>query len=318
MTLWQRWVRAPQTLLPRRALFQLHLWSGLGLGLYVLVIGLSGSALLLKSPFYAWFEPKYVDPAPDAVALQGSELQERMREVYAGYNVGFTFPSTERTRATYVVIDRGGEYFPHYFDQYDGVDLGPSNPPPIKAIEWLADLHDDLTLGRLGRQLNGWGALLFVLMSLSGVLLWWQGRARWHEGLWIHRKNSHSLWWQVHAFVGFWCLLLMLAWGISGLQITYPRTLAPLVRWLEGGATGADQASILRLFRAMHFASLGEGAVARWVWIVLSFVPLVLLVSGTVVWWRRVVRRRLLQKRPALESSAAHTSQVLSAQDSQA
>ncbi len=49
---WQRWLRAPQTLGWRRALFQIHLWLGVGFGLYVLLIALSGSALLLKSPFY--------------------------------------------------------------------------------------------------------------------------------------------------------------------------------------------------------------------------------------------------------------------------
>ena len=64
MSNWQRWLQAPQTLLFRRFLFQVHLWSGIGFGMYVLVISLSGSALLLKSPFYAAFEPKYLDPLP--------------------------------------------------------------------------------------------------------------------------------------------------------------------------------------------------------------------------------------------------------------
>ena len=69
MNAWQRWLQAPQTLGFRRFLFQVHLWAGIGFGLYVLAISLSGSALLLKSPFYSAFEPKYLDPLPPSDAL---------------------------------------------------------------------------------------------------------------------------------------------------------------------------------------------------------------------------------------------------------
>jgi uncharacterized iron-regulated membrane protein len=48
VTRWQRWVRQPKTLWLRRALFQIHLWAGLCLGLYVVVVSLSGSALVFR------------------------------------------------------------------------------------------------------------------------------------------------------------------------------------------------------------------------------------------------------------------------------
>src|SRR5690606_18022398 len=150
----QRWTRAPQTLGWRRALFQLHLWLGVGLGLYVLAIALSGSALLLKSPFYTWFEPKWLVPTDDE-PLKGEALKARMAEVYAGYELGFMMEAWEENKPTYIVLNRDGEYFPYYFNQYTGADIGPANPWPIKAIEKLADLHDDLFLGERGKQVNG-------------------------------------------------------------------------------------------------------------------------------------------------------------------
>ena len=289
---WQRWLRAPQTLGWRRALFQLHLWLGVGCGLYVLLVALSGSALLLKSPFYTWFEPKWLEPTADT-PLEGEALTARMAEVYAGYNLGFTMEAYEPNQATYIVLNRDGEYFPHYFNQYTGQDIGPANPWPIKAIEKLADLHDDLLLGPLGRQINGVGGGLFVVMSLSGLLLWWQGRARWYEALLPWPDRTRSLWWQLHACIGFWGLLLMLAWGLSGLQLGFPREVGALLRLVDaeqGDGAGAER--VLRFARALHFTRFGEGPVVRWMWIVVSFVPTVLFVSGLLVWWRRVVRRR--------------------------
>jgi uncharacterized iron-regulated membrane protein len=296
MNSWQRWIQAPQTLFFRRALFQVHLWAGIGLGLYVLAISLSGSALLLKSPFYALFEPKFLDPLPpaDAVPLDDDAIMARMAEVYTGYEIGFTAPPFEEGRAFYVVLNRNGEYFPHYFNHFTGEDIGAANPWPIRSVEWLANLHDDLFLERTGRTVNGVGGLLFVLMSLTGIVLWWQGRTRWHEGLvpWFP-GSQRPLLWQLHSFLGFWTLVLMLAWGVSGFQIGFPRALEPLIDFFDGDLTDeARPTAVLRFFRDVHFARYGGGNAANYAWIVVSFAPTVLFVSGFILWWKRVVRKK--------------------------
>lgn len=289
---WRRWLQAPQTLWWRRALFQIHLWLGIGCSVYILLIALSGTALLLKSPFYTWFEPKTLVPL-DSEPLRGEALKARMAEVYAGFELGFMMEAYDPDDATYIVLNRNGEYFPHYFNQYTGEDQGPANPWPIKAVEKLADFHDDLLLGPQGRRWNGAGGALLIVMALSGLMLWWQGKARWHHGLIVNPRGTRSLWWQLHGFLGFWGLLLMLAWGISGVQLGFRQEFASLVAYLDADpfdGQGLDR--LLRLIRNIHFARLGEGEFARWVWISLSLLPSALLVSGIVVWWRRVVRRR--------------------------
>jgi uncharacterized iron-regulated membrane protein len=54
--LWTRWVRQPQNTWVRKAIFQLHLWSGMILGLYVVVVCVSGSALVFRNDLYNIFE----------------------------------------------------------------------------------------------------------------------------------------------------------------------------------------------------------------------------------------------------------------------
>ena len=211
MNIWQRWLQAPQTAFFRRALFQVHLWVGIGFGLYVLVISLSGSALLLKSPFYSWLEPKKVVPL-ETEPLSGDALEARMAEVYAGYELGFTIEGFEEDDATYIVLQKDGEFIPHYFNQYTGEDNGLARPWPIQGVEWLANIHYELMLGReVGRKVNGVGGALFVLMSVTGLIIWWQGKRRWWEGLIINPRSDRTLLWQVHSFCGFWALILMLA-----------------------------------------------------------------------------------------------------------
>jgi len=293
MNVWQRWIQAPQTHWLRKLLFQVHLWLGIGFGLYVLAISVSGSALLLKYRVAEWFEPKYVvTPPADAVPLEGEALKAKMAEVYAGYELGFTIESMEKGTGTYVVLGKDGEFFPHYFDQYSALDLGPTNPWPVKAMDWLADMHDELFMGRTGRRVNGIGGALFVLMSVTGLVIWWQGRTRWYEGLLILPGSKRAFMWQLHSFTGFWALLLMLAWGVSGFQLGFPDVVDTMIGWFVSDAQeGFGSNGMLRFFRAVHFARLGETELTRWAWIVASFIPTLILITGVILWWRRVVRR---------------------------
>src|ERR1700736_1867785 len=48
MSPWQQWAERPQVLWVRRAFFQVHLWVGIGIGLYVLLISVSGSAVVYR------------------------------------------------------------------------------------------------------------------------------------------------------------------------------------------------------------------------------------------------------------------------------
>jgi len=293
MNSWQRWIQAPQTNGFRKLLFQVHLWTGIGFGLYVLIISLSGSAILLKSPFYEWFTPYKVVPT-EAIPLEGDALVARMKEVYAGYELGFTTPPQQPDDAVYIVLNKDGEYFPHYFNQYTGEDAGTAHPWPIKAVHWVADLHYTLMLGDIGTRINGIGGLLFILMSLSGVLIWWRGRSRWVEGLQIKRHSPRGFIWQLHSFIGFWSLLLMFSWGVSGFQLGFPEIVYGSVEWINTNLTEAlPLDDILQFFRRVHFTRYGQGrSWAYWGWIIASFIPTILLISGVTVWWKRVVMKQ--------------------------
>ena len=52
----------------RKVLFQIHLWTGIGLGLYVVAICLSGSLLVFRQEFYIYFRPGTV------VTVRSTEL----------------------------------------------------------------------------------------------------------------------------------------------------------------------------------------------------------------------------------------------------
>ncbi len=55
--IWHQWLRRPQRVWFRRAIFQVHLWSGIAFGLYVLFISVTGSVLVYRNELYVAATP---------------------------------------------------------------------------------------------------------------------------------------------------------------------------------------------------------------------------------------------------------------------
>jgi uncharacterized iron-regulated membrane protein len=53
---WRQWLWRPKSTWIRKLVFQLHLWSGILLGLYVVVVCASGSAIVFRNDIYDWLE----------------------------------------------------------------------------------------------------------------------------------------------------------------------------------------------------------------------------------------------------------------------
>jgi len=119
----QRWLRQPQTIWLRRALFQVHLWTGLALGLYVVVISISGSALVFRDRIF-----KSLGNKPRTVAISGplladGKLRGFAEKAFPRYRAGYVFRGKQREQASIVVLDRNGKYKQELFDPAHGAIL---------------------------------------------------------------------------------------------------------------------------------------------------------------------------------------------------
>lgn len=70
MTVWHQWLRQPQTVFLRKVLFQIHLWTGIGFGLYMVMICVSGSVLVYRNELYV---AVFLIPASGADRLYAGE-----------------------------------------------------------------------------------------------------------------------------------------------------------------------------------------------------------------------------------------------------
>jgi uncharacterized iron-regulated membrane protein len=308
MSGWQRWLQQPQRVWLRRAVFQVHLWTGLALGLYVVVLSATGSALVYRRELVARFRTPV--PAVDQTAqrLSMDEMRSRVERAYPGYQItDIKEAITRRTAVVNVYVARNGETKERLFNPYTGEDLGDAFTRGERAVLWTVRLHDDLLYGTSGRYWNGVASAFVTLLCLTGAVVWWPGIRRWRRSL-IVRANSgwRRFTWDLHSATGAWLFLFILMWGVSGFYMGVPGPFTAFVDYVSSpdpemlGDRPGDIA--LAWLSRLHFGRWENGWLKA-VWALLGLVPALMFVTGAMMWWNRVVRKR--PARNAAESLTA-------------
>jgi len=285
-------MRQPQLLEWRRLLVQVHLWIGLILGLYLVVLSVSGSLSVLRPDVHRWFVPRTV--AVEGTKLTGDALQEAVRRVYAEYEVTNVFERRRADSPVMVTLQRDGATVERLFDPYAVRDLGLTYPPITEAIEWVVDLHDNLLAGTTGRMVNGVGALLFVMLAITGAVVWWPGLGRIGQQL-VPGKPAKSARFarRLHNSLGIWMLGLILIWAVTAVYFSFPDPFEATIDYFDTDLTDEHRPAdwLVRLLVNIHFGR-SWGLTVKYLWVVLGLVPAVLFITGGITWWVRTMRRR--------------------------
>src|SRR5579862_7390265 len=101
------WMRLPQRTLLRKAIFQIHLWAGLLLGLYISVVCISGSAVVFRNDIYEDLSDK-LKVAEQGKLLDPGELTRAVEAHFPGYVMRDYKPGRDGLEATEVKLSRNG------------------------------------------------------------------------------------------------------------------------------------------------------------------------------------------------------------------
>lgn len=235
---WRRLVERPQQMFVRRAIFQIHLWAGVIVGLYILVIGLTGSLLVFKEELMP--RPRFTGAVPETPACSIEKLLGVVEKVAAAYPGKVAFLTACPTEANPLFMttlldqpkpgsrggNRGrapGSQLAVYSHPQTGEVLG-SADREHSWVNWVEDLHVSLLLGRSGRLWNGIGAAVLLALTVTGLLLWWPGIRTWMRGLSVNFKLSWKrINWDLHNVAGFYTLFFTLMWAATGMYFTWPK-----------------------------------------------------------------------------------------------
>jgi uncharacterized iron-regulated membrane protein len=202
----------------RRALFQIHLWGGLALGVYAVLIGLTGSALVFHEELVSQVSPLPV--VAETSPVRGLEaIRAGIAAEQAGWHVwGLETPEAPG-RPWRAFIQQGSTFRTVYADAQGRV-VGELT---IQGT-WLhlvERFHSALLIPR-GRLINGIAGLGLVALALSGLLLWWPARGAWPTAFRIVRRSSwKGLVYDLHRVGGALAFVFVVVFGVTGGSFTF-------------------------------------------------------------------------------------------------
>jgi uncharacterized iron-regulated membrane protein len=324
LTVWQRWVRQPRKIWLRRVLFQVHLWSGIAVGLYILMISLTGSVLVYRNELYIAATREPIMSKGSGSRLTDDQLREVAARLYPGYWVVNLGRAQNLDQAVEVWLRRGDVIKKLLFDPRSGSEVGESVPTGIRLVSKLLDLHDNLLTGETGRKLNGVGALAVLVLATTGLVVWWPGIDTWRRSLSLHRGAGWKrLTWDLHSMIGFWSLGFTLVFAVSGVYLANPELFQDLADRFDpltaanAGMRISDR--VIYWVAILHFGRIngigipcsGPGLcdqTTKAIWAAFGLAPAAMFVTGVIMWWNRVLRPGWQARRRSARPRAVTTS----------
>jgi len=236
MNFFGRFLRRPQGLWLRQANFQVHLWVGMILALYMILIGFTGSILVLReeleslSGLRPWHDLHASGPSADMTTVI-----DNIRAAYPRARLVSVFAPTQ-TEPIFVARIQGGARNPGVANVAAHPTTGQILGPLPRQRSWLSvirDLHVTLLIGFKGRQINGVFAAFLLLLNVTGMVVWWPGIKSWTRALTVDfRRTWRRVNFDLHRAAGFWTLGIVTFWALSGVYFGFPsQTFALINRW---------------------------------------------------------------------------------------
>lgn len=211
---------------------EIHLWLGVASGLVLFIVCLTGTILTFRLEIRHFLNDGWHVEVPankeflsiNKVAWQVQKAEKKgVKSIYV--------PAEDDKPYEYELRPEKGQRFGKVLriNPYDGTVLSEGNPKIDDFFRTMTQLHrwlllQDVRYGEkkdiiLGRHIVGWSTVIFIIISLTGLILWWP--KRWKQlkhGLKVKWNGSaYRLNYDLHNTLGFYTLPLCLLMAFTGL-----------------------------------------------------------------------------------------------------
>jgi uncharacterized iron-regulated membrane protein len=215
---------------------QVHLWLGLITGALVLFLGITGCILAFEREIEDATQPYRFSPVENRALLPPSKVKAiAIAQLPAKHLHSVTYQPGHSTTAVFY------NYNPEYFYQ---VYLNPYTGKVLKVKDMSQDFFRIVINGhyylwlppQIGQPIVATGTLLFVILLISGIILWWPKNK-------AARKQRFSIKWtarwrrvnyDLHNVLGFYMTWVIIFIAITGLVMGF-QWFASSVYWVTSG-----------------------------------------------------------------------------------
>ncbi|UYW00865.1 PepSY domain-containing protein [Flavobacterium agricola] len=241
----------------RKTLKKLHLYLGLLVGFLVFFISITGCLYVFKDEVENYQRKEYM--FLDKAEYQGKQklelktlekiVENQLQEEYPVHWVNVSIDSArtyqfyyyERDEHAWNYFDEFPIYKSAYVNQYTGEILKVYDEKLtffniVKNLHWGYLLNSDW-----GKYATGIPVIIFMFMTISGIILWWpKNKAARKQRFWFRWKNVKS-WkrknYDMHNIVGFYASIFGLIFSITGLFYAFLVVQALVYFVFSGGNT---------------------------------------------------------------------------------
>lgn len=205
----------------KSVLGQVHLWIGLTVSLLFFIVAFSGALYTWAPEVSRIIYHEAVEPQ-SAPIVPVSTLKATLDREFPSGDFRTAFYRDEAT-AVQVLLYGNGTYYHANLNPYSG-DLLHIQDMNTGWLNYLKFLHRNLVLGDIGREIVHWVTLLFLVMLISGLVLWWPANKRARKGRLTIKWTAtpKKLNYDLHNVLGFYatwiaifCVITGIFWGFE-------------------------------------------------------------------------------------------------------
>ncbi|GAB3910646.1 PepSY-associated TM helix domain-containing protein [Larkinella knui] len=214
----------------RTTFHDLHLWLGIASGLILFIVCLSGTIYTFSSEIQEVADAdKYTVTAPPAAQRQPAEvLVASVLKTVPGGTVQWISIPNDRARSYQISVKKGDDKeakpVTYFVNPYTSEVLGTPESATSRFFMVVFRLHRWLLLDtEVGRPIVGVATLIFVLIILSGWVIWFPKKIKnWRQGLKVNFKGNwkrinHDL----HNSLGLYASFLLMLMALTGLTWSF-------------------------------------------------------------------------------------------------
>lgn len=203
----------------------IHLWLGIGSGIILLIICLTGTVLTFEEELKSIFEEE-ITVAPTTELLSIEQLTNTLTTVGKVTRVTIRPEETKPYEITVKTRkkDRRGTLF--FVDQYTGT-FTKSAPNVLDGFfRTMFKMHRWLLLDTsIGRPIVGVSTIIFLILSISGIVLWFP-KKKLKKLKWKNLKPGFKIAWRakwkrinhdLHVTLGFYTAIFLIIMSVTGL-----------------------------------------------------------------------------------------------------
>jgi uncharacterized iron-regulated membrane protein len=214
----------------RKLLFTIHLYLALIAGVFIVILGVTGSIMAFEPELDHWLHSNLWHVKPEGRALSLAEIGVAVNKRFPGEPItAYTLPNSADL-AYQVALKRGIVFVNPYTADIIGV-----RPPGPDFLSRVHQLHLRLTWTRplpsdAGKTIMSVAGVVILFLSISGLYLWWPlKRFTIKAG-----ASGWRFWFDAHSAIGIFSLLFLLMLSFTGVLIGFDDAAVPLMYKVTG------------------------------------------------------------------------------------